>query len=546
MGSKELLYNREAREKLLAGVNKIADAVKVTLGAKGRNVMFTNGSVFLAPTVTNDGVTIAKQIELKDPFENMGAQLIREVAQKTNDTSGDGTTTATILAQAIINEGLKNVAAGANPMELKKGIEKAVNNVVDKLKSMAQPIVDKSDIEKIATISSGDPEIGKAIAEVFDKIGKDGIISVEESNTVGISKEIVEGMNFPKGLLSPYMITDQERMKCVIEKPAILLTDKKITTTNEIVPILTAIVNSGKKDLVIIADDISADGLTALIVNKMKGIINVCAVQAPGFGDNRKELLGDIAVLTGATLITSDIGIEFGDFTMDMLGRADRVISDKDSTTIVNGGGTDIKDREAQIKELIKNNKDSNQALLLTDRLAKLTGGVGVIRVGAVSELEMKEKKFRVEDAVEATKAAIEEGIVAGGGVALLNCDMATQIVDEKPFSDEERIGMDIVRRAIKYPIKQIAENAGTNGDVIIKEIDSELQMNARARSIAVSPQQRVSYGWDCRNDKYGDMFEMGIIDPVKVTRCALENAASIAAMILTTEVIIADEVKNV
>lgn len=535
--AKQILFDREAREKLQVGVNKIADAVKITLGAKGRNVMFAHGSVFMPPTVTNDGVTIAKQVDLKDPFENMGAQLIKEVAQKTNDTSGDGTTTATILAQAIINEGLKNVAAGANPMELKKGIAKGVEKVVANLREMAKPIVGKDDIEKVATVSSGDPEIGKVIAEVFDKIGKDGVISVEESNTIGMSKEIVEGMSFPKGLFSPYFITNQEAMKCEIENPAVLITDKKLSTTNEIVPMLTTIVNAGKKDLLIIADDIVGEALHSLTLNKMKGIINVCAIMSPGFGDNRKAIQNDIAIMTGATLISSEVGIELENFNMDMLGSARRVISDKDNTTIIEGKGSKdaIKAREKQIRGQIASNKDGDQGTFLADRLAKLTGGVGIIRVGAISETELREKKFRVEDAVEATKAAIEEGIVAGGGVALLNCQFPTWVCD----TEDESTGLDIVNKAILYPIKQIAENAGENGDVIIKEIQRMPESTGGTVTL------NKKFGWDCRNDKYGDMFSMGIIDPVKVTRCALENAASVAGQILSTNVLIAEEVKD-
>lgn len=530
MASKELLFDIDARNKLLAGVNKIANAVKVTLGARGRNVMFSNRDFGLAPTVTNDGVTIAKQIELKDQFENMGAQLIREVAQKTNDTSGDGTTTATILAQAIISEGLKNVAAGANPMELKKGIERAVETVVANLKEMAKPIVGKEDIEKVASISANDPEIGKIIAEVFDKIGKDGIISVEESNIIGMSKEIVDGMSFPKGLLSPYMITDQEAMQCVLENPVILVTDQKVTSAAEIVPTLNMILTSGKKEVLIIAGDVSNEALSALIINKMKGNINVAAVMAPGFGDNRNDLLKDIAIATGATLISPEVGVELKDFSMEMLGSARKVIADKDSTTIIEGKGSEvaIAEREKVIRGQIKENKDGNQGILLADRLAKLVGGVGVIRVGAVSETELKERKFRVEDAVEATKAAIDEGIVAGGGVALVR---AKQGIPELAYEFESagpEVGIDIVARACDYPIKQIAENAGKNGDVVLAELFSR--------------DGDDNQGWNCKNDTYGDMFEMGIIDPVKVTRCALENAASVAAQILTTEVLIVDE----
>jgi len=533
MANKELLFDREAQEKLLSGVNQVANAVRITLGAKGRNVMFSNHAFGIAPRVTNDGVTIAKEIKLKDPFEDMGAQLIIEVAQKTNETSGDGTTTATILAQAIIAEGLKNVAAGANSIEIKRGIELGVAKVVGKLKKMATPIVDQKDIEKVATVSSGDPEIGKIIGEVFSIIGKDGIISVEESGHIGLSKDIVEGIKFPKGLFHPYLVNNKEKMVCEIEDPVILITDKKITMTDEIVPILSKIAQSGIKEIAIIADDIHAEALNAIITNKLRGVIDVCAVPAPGFGENKKELLGDIAAITGATLITSEAGIELENFEIGMLGKARRIIADQYSTTIVDGKGDKkaIKERENQIRTLLKKATDGNQKMLLTDRLAKITGGFAVIGVGAISEIELKEKKFKLEDAVEAAKAAIEEGIIPGGGIALLNCLYAVDYTENQ----EVGTGMEIINRAILYPIKQIASNAGENGDAIIKEIKHRVGM--------LGPVGGEVFGWNCKTNEYGSMINMGIIDPVKVTRCALENAASVAMMILTTEVLITDEV---
>lgn len=525
---KKILYGMEARSKIQAGVNKVADAVNTTLGSKGRNVMFAGASIFMPPTITNDGVTIAKQIDLKDKFENMGAQYMKDVAQKTNDTSGDGTTTATILAQAIVNEGLKNVAAGANPMELKKGIDKAVSKVVDNLRAMAKPVSGREDIEKVATISgNNDPEIGKIIADIFQDIGKDGVISVEETGAVGLQKEIVKGLNFPKGILSPYMITDNQKMECALDNPDIFVTDKKITMAEEMVLILNTVLNAGKKQLLIVAEDVSNDAMTVAVTNKIKGIIDVAAIQAPGFGENKKDMLLDIAAVTGATVVSSDFGISLTDTKIEYFGSARRVVSDRGQTTIIDGKGKKdmIKMREDQINGLLAQSKDSNQRVYLTDRLAKITGGIGIIKVGATTEAEMRERKFRIEDAVEATNSAIEEGIVAGGGVALLNCGFPTWVCD----TQDESVGLDIINRAIKYPIKQIAANAGANGEVVINEIKTA---NPKYKTI----------GWNCKTGKYGDMLEMGIVDPVKVTRCALENAASIAGMILTTDVVIAED----
>lgn len=521
--SKQIKFSDEGRLKLQKGVNKLADTVKVTLGPKGRNVVLDKS--FGAPTFTNDGVTIAKEIELEDKFEDMGAQLIKEVASKTNDVAGDGTTTATILAQAMVNEGLKNVAAGANPMELRHGIEKATNKVVEIIKQNSKEISGKNEIAQVATVSAGDKEIGNMISEVMDLIGKDGVITVEESNTFGLEKEVVEGMQFDNGYISPYMITDTSSMKAVLENPYILLTDKKISSISEILPILEQITQSGKKDIVIIAEDIDGEALTTLVLNKLRGTINVLAIKAPGFGDRRKEMLTDIAILTGGQVISSDLGQKLEDIKLEMLGTARKVESDKDNTVIVEGKGDKeaLKSRVSQIKKQIEKTTSDFDKEKLNERLAKLSGGVGVIKVGAATETELKEKKYKVEDAVEATKAAIEEGIVSGGGVALVDAICELKNIDA---DGEEIVGVEIVRKALEAPMRQIAENAGIEGSIVIETVK---KMNA-------------GEGYNALTGEYGNMIAFGIIDPAKVTRSALQNAASIAALILTTEAVVAEK----
>jgi len=521
--SKQIKFSDEGRAGLQRGVNKLADTVKITLGPKGRNVVLDKG--FGSPTITNDGVTIAKEIELEDKFEDMGAQLIKEVASKTNDVAGDGTTTATILAQAMINEGLKNVAAGANPMAVRHGIERATKVVVENIKKNAKEISGKEEIAQVATVSAGSEEVGKLISEVMDLIGKDGVITVEESNTIGLDKEVVEGMQFDNGFISQYMITDTASMKAVLENPYILLTDKKISSISEILPILEAIAQSGKKEIVIIAEDVDGEALTTLVLNKLRGTINVLAVKAPGYGERRKEMLADIASLTGGTVISSDLGLKLEETKLEMLGEARKVESDKDNTVIVEGKGVkeDIKKRIEQIKKQIEKSTSDFDKEKLNERLAKLSGGVGVIKVGAVTETELKELKYKVEDAVEATKAAIEEGIVSGGGVALV--DAIPGLSDLKAEGDEA-IGIEIVKKALEFPMRQIAENAGVEGSIVIENVK---KMNP-------------GEGYDAMNDKYGNMIELGIIDPAKVTRSAVQNAASISALLLTTEAVVAEK----
>ena len=522
--AKDLKYGEEARKALQAGIDKLADTVKITLGPKGRNVVLDKK--FGAPLITNDGVTIAKEIELSDPFENMGAQLVKEVSVKTNDAAGDGTTTATLLAQAIVREGMKNIAAGANPMILKKGLDKAVNTAVETVKANSKTIDGSADIARVATISSADETIGKLIAEAMEKVSKDGVITIEESKTAETYSEVVEGMQFDRGYVSPYMVTDTDKMEAVYDDAFLLITDKKISSIQEILPLLEQIVQSGKR-LVIIAEDVEGEALTTLILNNLRGTFKCAAVKAPGFGDRRKEMLKDIATLTGGEVITADLGLELKDTQITQLGRARQVVISKENTIIVDGAGDSetIKARVAQIRAEIENSTSDFDKEKLQERLAKLVGGVAVIKVGAPTEIEMKEKKLRVEDALAATKAAVEEGIVAGGGVALLNAaDAVSKLVDT--LEGDEKTGAKIILRALEEPIRQIAANAGLEGSVIIENIK-------RAN--------KAGYGFNAYTEEYVDMIPAGIVDPTKVTRSALENAASVAAMVLTTESLVTD-----
>ena len=522
--AKQIAYGEEARKALLRGIDQLADTVKITLGPKGRNVVLDKK--FGAPLITNDGVTIAKEIELEDAFENMGAQLVKEVSIKTNDVAGDGTTTATLLAQALIREGMKNVTAGANPMVLKKGISKAVDTAVDTLKLNSKPVEGSKDIARVATISAGDEFIGDLIAEAMEKVGKDGVITVEESKTAETYSEVVEGMMFDRGYITPYMCTDTDKMEAVIDDAYILITDKKISNIQEILPLLEEIVKAGKK-LVIIAEDIEGEALTTIILNKLRGTFVCVGVKAPGFGDRRKEMLRDIAVLTGGQVISSEIGLELKDATIDQLGRARQVKVDKENTIIVDGAGDadEIKGRVAQIRAQIEASTSDFDREKLHERLAKLAGGVAVIKVGAATEIEMKEKKLRIEDALAATKAAVEEGIVAGGGTALLNTIGAvTKLVNE--LDGDEKTGAKIVLKSLEEPVRQIAANAGLEGSVIVDKIVSA---------------NKIGYGFNALTEEYTDMMESGIVDPTKVTRSALQNAASVASMVLTTESLVAD-----
>jgi chaperonin GroEL len=524
--AKQLKYGDDARAALERGVNALADTVKITLGPKGRNVVLDKK--FGSPLITNDGVTIAKEIELEDPFENMGAQLVKEVATKTNDVAGDGTTTATLLAQAIVREGLKNLAAGANPMILKKGIQAAVDSTVEVLKSISKPIEDKTSIAQVASISANDESVGALIAEAMEKVGRDGVITVEESKTMKTELNVVEGMQFDRGYASAYMVTDTEKMTAVLDNPLILITDKKLTNVQEILPILEQIVQQGRK-LLIIAEDIEGEALATLIVNKLRGTFTCVAVKAPGFGDRRKAMLQDIAILTGGQVISEEIGLELKDANITMLGRARQVTVDKENTTVVEGAGdpSEIKARISSIKAQIEETTSDYDKEKLQERLAKLAGGVAVISVGAATEVEMKERKHRIEDALSATRAAVEEGIVAGGGVALLNAISALDAIIEKNEGDF-RTGVQIVKRALEEPIRQIAINAGVEGSVIVNHV-----LNNNVNS--------AGYGYDALKNEYGDMFKKGIIDPTKVTRSALQNAASVAAMVLTTESLVTD-----
>jgi len=522
--AKDIKYGEDARKALQAGIDKLADTVKITLGPKGRNVVLDKK--FGAPLITNDGVTIAKDIELEDAFENMGAQLVKEVATKTNDAAGDGTTTATLLAQAIINEGMKNIAAGANPMILKKGIAKAVETAVATIKENSKPVEGSEDIARVGTVSSADESVGKLIAEAMEKVTSDGVITIEESKTAETYSEVVEGMQFDRGYISPYMVTDTEKMEAVYDDPFVLITDKKISNIQEILPLLEQLVQSGKK-LVIIAEDIEGEALTTIILNNLRGVFKCAAVKAPGFGDRRKEMLKDIAILTGAEVITEELGLELKDTQISQLGRARQIVIQKENTIIVDGAGDSaaIKDRVAQIKAQIETTTSDFDKEKLQERLAKLSGGVAVIKVGAATEIEMKEKKLRIEDALAATKAAVEEGIVAGGGTALINAIPAVNALIET-LEGDEKTGAQIIGKALEAPLRQIALNAGLEGSVIIDKI-----INAG----------KVGYGFDAYNENYVDMISAGIVDPTKVTRSALQNAASVAAMVLTTESLVAD-----
>ncbi len=523
--AKVICYGEDARKALQAGIDKLSDTVKITLGPKGRNVVLDKK--FGAPLITNDGVTIAKEIELPDAYENMGAQLVKEVATKTNDAAGDGTTTATLLAQALVREGMKNVTSGANPMAVKKGIAKAVDAAVDSLKENSKKVKGSKDIARVASVSSGDEFIGELISEAMEKVSADGVITIEESKTAETYTDVVEGMQFDRGYITPYMVTDTEKMEAVLDDAYILITDKKISSIQEILPLLEQVVQGGKK-LLIIAEDVEGEALSTLIVNRLRGTFTCVAVKAPGFGDRRKEMLQDIAILTGGQVISEEVGLELKEAQMNQLGRARQVKIQKENTIIVDGVGDKkaIKDRIAQIRAQIETTTSDYDKEKLQERLAKLSGGVAVIRVGAATEIEMKEKKLRIEDALSATKAAVEEGIVAGGGVALLNTIPAVEKLIPG-LDGDEKTGARIVRRALEEPIRQIAENAGMEGSVIIDKL-------RRTR--------KVGYGFDFAKETYGDMIELGIVDPTKVTRSAIQNAASVAAMVLTTESLVSDE----
>ena len=524
--AKQIIYGEEARKALQAGIDKLSNTVKITLGPKGRNVVLDKK--YGSPLITNDGVTIAKEIELEDPFENMGAQLVKEVSVKTNDVAGDGTTTATLLAQALVREGMKNVAAGANPMVVKKGIQKAVDKAVEAVKADSKPVSSSSDIARIATISAADEQIGNLIAEAMEKVTSDGVITVEDSKTSETYSDVVEGMQFDRGYISPYMVTDTDKMEAVIDDAYILITDKKISNIQEILPLLESILKAGHK-LVIIAEDIEGEALSTILLNKLRGTFTCIGVKAPGFGDRRKEMLRDIAILTGGEVITSELGLELKDATVDMLGHAKQVKISKENTIIVDGAGDSeaIKARVAQIRSQIETTTSDFDREKLQERLAKLAGGVAVIRVGAATETEMKEKQLRIEDALAATKAAVEEGYVAGGGVALLNAvDEISSLADSCTDADE-KTGVKIVLKALEEPIRQIAANAGLEGSVIID---------------AIRRSEKKGYGFNFATEEFADMAQAGILDPTKVTRSALQNAASVAAMVLTTESLVADK----
>ncbi len=524
--AKQIIYGEEARKALQNGIDKLSNTVKITLGPKGRNVVLDKK--YGAPLITNDGVTIAKEVELEDAFENMGAQLVKEVATKTNDVAGDGTTTATLLAQALVREGMKNVAAGANPMVVKKGIKKAVETAIETIKANSKPVSSTNDIARIATISSADEEMGTIIAEAMEKVTADGVITVEESKVAITDSDVVEGMQFDRGYISPYMVTDTDKMEAVIDDAYILITDKKISNIQEILPLLEQILQAGKK-LVIVAEDVEGEALSTILVNKLRGTFTCVAVKAPGFGDRRKEMLQDIAILTGGEVITADLGLELKDTQVTSLGRARQVKITKENTIIVDGAGDKdaIKSRIGQIKAQIETTTSDFDREKLQERLAKLAGGVAVIRVGAATETEMKEKKLRIEDALAATKAAVEEGCVAGGGVALINAIPAVEALLNGTEDADEKTGIKIVLKAIEEPVRQIAANAGLEGSVIVNEIKAS---------------GKIAYGYDFGADKYVDMFEAGILDPTKVTRSALQNASSVAAMVLTTESLVTDK----
>ena len=523
--AKQIIYGEDARKALMKGVDQLSDTVKITLGPKGRNVVLDKK--YGAPLITNDGVTIAKEIELSDPFENMGAQLVKEVATKTNDVAGDGTTTATVLAQALIHEGMKNVTAGANPMAVRHGMQEAVDTAVEAIRKNSKDVNGKEDIARVATVSSSNATVGNLIADAMEKVTNDGVITIEESKTADTTCEVVEGMMFDRGYVSPYLVTDTDKMVCDLDDPYIIITDKKVSAFQEILPLLEKIVNTGKKFL-IIADDVEGDALTNLLLNKLRGTLNFCAVKAPGFGDRRKEMLQDIATLTGGKVISSDLGVDFKDVELDMLGRARQVKITKENTIIVDGGGDkkEIDARVAQIRSQISETTSDFDREKLQERLAKLAGGVAVVKVGAATEVEMKEEKMRIEDALNATKAAVQEGIVAGGGTALLNVVPAVEkLLDGK--EGDEKTGIQIVLKALEEPVRQIAANAGAEGSVIIENIKKA---------------SKVGYGYNAATGDYGDMIDCGIVDPTKVTRSALQNAASVAETVLTTESLVADK----
>ena len=522
--AKQLIYGEEARKALMKGVDALSNTVKITLGPKGRNVVLDKK--YGAPLITNDGVTIAKEIELPDPFENMGAQLVKEVATKTNDIAGDGTTTATVLAQALISEGMKNVAAGANPMVVRRGMQEAVDAAVEAIKKNSKVVEGKDDIARVATVSSSDPFVGDLIADAMEKVTNDGVITIEESKTAETYSEVVEGMMFDRGYVSPYLVTDTEKMVAELDDPYIIITDKKVSSFQEILPLLEKVVNTGKKFL-LIADDVEGDALTNLLLNKLRGTLNFCAVKAPGFGDRRKEMLQDIATLTGGTVISSDLGVEFKDVELSMLGRARQVKVDKENTIIVDGAGDKdaIQARVSQIRSQIAEATSDFDREKLQERLAKLAGGVAVIKVGAATEVEMKEKKMRIEDALNSTKAAVEEGIVAGGGTALVDAIPAVEALLDKTEGDE-KTGVAIVLKALEAPLRQIAANAGVEGSVILEHVR----------------EGKVGYGYNAATGEYGDMLSFGVVDPTKVTRSALQNAASVAETVLTTESLVADK----
>lgn len=525
--AKEIKFNEEARKGMEAGINKLSNTVKVTLGPKGRNVVLDKK--FGSPLITNDGVTIAREIELEDPYENMGAQLVKEVATKTNDIAGDGTTTATLLAQAIIREGLKNVAAGANPMIIQKGIKKAVDKAVEGIKEFSKPVETKESIAQVASISAADEEVGKLISDAMEKVGKDGVITVEESRSMGTTLEVVEGMQFDRGYVSPYMVTNTEKMEAELEDPYILITDKKITNIQEVLPVLEQIVQQGKP-LLIIADDVEGEAMATLVVNKLRGTFNCVAVKAPAFGDRRKDMLQDIAILTGGTVISEDLGYELKETSIEMLGKARRVTVGKELTVIVNGAGEQsaIEERVALIRNQIEISDSEYDRDKLQERLAKLAGGVAVIQVGAATETELKERKLRIEDALAATRAAVEEGIVPGGGTVLLNVIPKVKALLEETNGDE-RTGVNIIVKALEEPVRQIAINAGLEGSVIVENVKNA----------------EVGIGFDALSEKYVNMLESGIVDPTKVTRSALQNASSVASMVLTTEAAVADVTKD-
>ncbi|MDA8218677.1 MAG: chaperonin GroEL [Dehalococcoidales bacterium] len=525
--AKQLVFGEDARRSLKKGVDAVAEAVKTTLGPKGRNVALDKK--YGAPTVTHDGVTVAKEIELKEPFENMGAQLLKQAATKTNDVAGDGTTTATVLAQAIITEGLRNVAAGANPMLIKQGLDQATEKVVAAIRSMATSVNGKEDIAHVAAISAADPEIGNLIAEVMDKVGKDGVITVEESKGLQFETDYVEGMQFDRGYISAYFVTNTERMEAVLEEPYILITDKKISAIADILPLLESLLQTGKKDLVIVAEDVDGEALATMVVNKLRGTLNVLGVKAPGFGDRRKDMLRDLAVLTGGTVITEEMGRRLDSATTQDLGQARRVTADKDNTTVIEGKGDNqaIQDRIRQIKAQIGETTSDYDREKLQERLAKLSGGVAVIKVGAATEVELKEKKHRVEDALSATRAAVEEGIVPGGGVALIN---AASALDNMSLTGDQATGVAILRRALEEPMRMIVANAGRDGSVVVEMVSRQAK-----------EKNDKNIGYDVLGNDYADMLERGIIDPAKVTRSAVENASSVAGMILTTEALVTD-----